>query len=609
MSSRQAYRGPKRKLALAFDVGTTFSGISYSVLDPGQVPEIKPVTRFPAHEHISGASKIPTIIYYDRAGKVKAVGAEALREGILETAEDEEWTKAEWFKLHLRNKIGAGKAVGNDIPALPLNKSVIDVFADFLAYLFVCAETYIKDTHANGPTFWESVKGEIDFVLSHPNGWEGTQQQEMRKAAAQAKLIPDTPAGHARLTFVTEGEASLHYSIQNGLPAGAMKNGDGVVIVDAGGGTIDISSYCRNTAASKETFDEVAAPQCHFHGSVFVSIHARMFLDNFLADSPFHEDLEHIVRCFDKTTKLRFRDSKEFQYVKFGSTRDNDEKFNIRFGQLKLQGSDVAMFFEPSINCVVKAVLDQRKNAHKSISHVVLVGGFAASDWLYTNIQSQLTPKGLNVIRPDNHVNKAVSDGAISFYLDHFVRTRVSKVTYGNFCHIPFEPTAPDHQQRIKNTFVSVSGSKRISDAFDVILPKNTQVTETKEFRKSYFRESENKGDFKSAEFYVWCYRGQLDEPKWKDQDTIGFSWLNRFASPLENYTKLCTITVDLSHLPLQARPKATGRGTFFRLDYEIVLLFGLTELKAQVAWKEKTIEKRSATKIVYDPDTTNDEP
>lgn len=48
----------------------------------------------------------------------------------------------------------------------------------------------------------------------------------------------------------------------------------------------------------------------------------------------------------------------------------------------------------------------------------------------------------------------------------------MSKVTYGNFCHIPFEPNNPDHKQRVKNTFTSVSGSKRISDAFDVILPK-----------------------------------------------------------------------------------------------------------------------------------------
>ena len=35
-----------------------------------------------------------------------------------------------------------------------------------------------------------------------------------------------------------------------------------MTIVDAGGGTIDVSSYSRNLQAAKETFEEVAAPQC-----------------------------------------------------------------------------------------------------------------------------------------------------------------------------------------------------------------------------------------------------------------------------------------------------------------------------------------------------------
>jgi len=68
--------------------------------------------------------------------------------------------------------------------------------------------------------------------------------------------------------------------------------------------------------------------------------------------------------------------------------------------------------------------------------------------------------------------NKAVSDGAISFYYNHFVRTRVSKITYGNFCHIPFDPASPDHQQRLSKTYTSLSGDRLIIDSFDVILPK-----------------------------------------------------------------------------------------------------------------------------------------
>jgi hypothetical protein len=58
----------------------------------------------------------------------------------------------------------------------------------------------------------------------------------------------------------------------------------------------------------------------------------------YLSDSFFLEDLDHIVRSFDKTTKLRFREAEEPQYVKFGSARDNDKSCNIRLGQLKLIG-------------------------------------------------------------------------------------------------------------------------------------------------------------------------------------------------------------------------------------------------------------------------------
>ena len=100
---------------------------------------------------------------------------------------------------------------------------MVEVFADFLRYLLECAASYIQNTHANGPDLWNSVKSDIDYVLSHPNGWEGTQQSEMRRAAVLAGLVTDDGIGHSRLSFVTEGEASLHFAVQNGLPPGAMK--------------------------------------------------------------------------------------------------------------------------------------------------------------------------------------------------------------------------------------------------------------------------------------------------------------------------------------------------------------------------------------------------
>ena len=46
MAVRQPYRGLRRQLVLAFDVGTTYSGVSYCILDPGVIPQIKGVTRY-----------------------------------------------------------------------------------------------------------------------------------------------------------------------------------------------------------------------------------------------------------------------------------------------------------------------------------------------------------------------------------------------------------------------------------------------------------------------------------------------------------------------------------------------------------------------------------
>jgi hypothetical protein len=60
-------------LVLAFDVGTTFSGVSYCVLSPGDVPVIRGVARYPAQESIGGDSKISSNLHYDLQGHVRAV--------------------------------------------------------------------------------------------------------------------------------------------------------------------------------------------------------------------------------------------------------------------------------------------------------------------------------------------------------------------------------------------------------------------------------------------------------------------------------------------------------------------------------------------------------
>ncbi|TFK18830.1 hypothetical protein FA15DRAFT_649183 [Coprinopsis marcescibilis] len=592
--TRPPYSGTNRKLVLALDVGTTYSGISYCILDPGQVPEVKGVTKFPAQEHISGASKIPTVLYYNQAGEVCAAGAETMRDGIQDMAEDEGWIKVEWFKLHIRPKSDVSSHVTSNIPPLPPGRTAVSVLADFLKYLYQCGKAFIEETHINGEALWRMLEPTIDYVITHPNGWEGYQQSQIRNAVVLAKMIPDTPNGHARVTFVTEGEASLHFCIESGLMSGnmALKEGEGVIVVDAGGGTIDISSYqVSKQDGSKQTFREVITPACHFFGSVFVSVNARIFLKKLLEDSIYLEDLDHIVDRFDKVTKLRFRVDTQTQYIKFGATRDNDPLAQIRNGQLKLAGTDVAEFFESSIKCILKAVAEINTNLY-GIKHVVLVGGFSASDWLYTKVKDALGAKGLAVLRPEYHINKAVSDGAVTFFLGRSVESRIAKFAYGIRCGIAYSEENPEHRARKESRYNAVDGSFKLIH-FEVLVPKGTALRESTEISNSdYTYMVKTRGAQQVVRIPIRAYRGINEDPEWEDNDP-------------ENYLQLCTIVVDERHLdflPALSQKTDGSLGLYWSVPLTFIVSFGDTEMRAQVAWLDKGVEKRSPSQIIYDP-------
>ena len=92
---------------------------------------------------------------------------------------------------------------------LPKGKTIIDVFADFMRYLFDSTKALFKTLEPNGELKWDAISNNIELVLTHPNGWGGPQQTQLRTAAVKAGIVPDTPAGHSKVHFVTEGEASF----------------------------------------------------------------------------------------------------------------------------------------------------------------------------------------------------------------------------------------------------------------------------------------------------------------------------------------------------------------------------------------------------------------
>src|SRR5258708_38509096 len=100
---------------------------------------------------------------------------------------------------------------------LPKGKSIVDVFSDFMRYLFDSTKMLFISSNEIGEHQWNSVASKIELVLTHPNGWGGPQQSHLRTAAIRAGIIPDTPEGRGRVHFVTEGEPSFNFCVTHTL--------------------------------------------------------------------------------------------------------------------------------------------------------------------------------------------------------------------------------------------------------------------------------------------------------------------------------------------------------------------------------------------------------
>ncbi|KAI0338760.1 hypothetical protein BDW22DRAFT_1337232 [Trametopsis cervina] len=590
MPTLKPYVGPSRKIVLAFDVGTTFSGISYAILDPGETPKIQSVTRFPGQEN--GDFKIPSVLWYTQEGEMRAAGAEARASAMTLIAEDEDLIFVEWFKLHLRPDAmqnDAGLSSDVRLPALPPGKTVIHVFADFLRYLYRCTRAYIEDTHPNGASLWASVEAHAEIVLSHPNGWEGSQQSKMRQAAVLAGLVPNNTAGHERVHFVSEGEASLNYCLDSGLAADAIAAGRSVMIIDAGGGTVDLSTYL-STASNPVTVEETAPADCIFQGSTRINVRAQKFLSAFLKNSRYgnEEDVKSMMDSFEKSVKPTFKDPIERSFVKFGSIRDKDPDVGIRSGQLLMNGSDVESFFEPSIIAIVEAVKKQRLAASEPVFMALLVGGFAASPWLFARLKGILQEIGIQLSRPDNHTNKAVAEGAVIHFLGSVVAVRVARLTYGATCVKAYNPSDPEHTSRASKLTSRPSGRLTIPGGFTAMLIKGTRMRDQEEVSFPFFQETPSASLLNSISADITCYRGAAKEPRWTDEEP-------------ERFSTLCTVRADTSRVI--RRKKQGPNGTYYQQAYKIVLSCGLTEMKAQISWMEEGVEKRGPASIVYDDD------
>lgn len=65
-----------------------------------------------------------------------------------------------------------------------------------------------------------------------------------------------------------------------------------------------------------------------------------------------------------------------------------------------------------------------------------------------------------------------MAEGAVSFYLEHFVCARVARCTYGVDSVIDYDESNSEHCKRSNCVYMMPSGCKVVPDSFSIILAK-----------------------------------------------------------------------------------------------------------------------------------------
>ena len=126
---------------------------------------------------------------------------------------------------------------------------------------------------------------------------------------------------------------------------------------------------------------------------------------------------------------------------------------------------------------------------------------------------------------------------------------------------------------------------------------QNSQVSESKEYvrRLTAFFSDTEPGDL--LETTLMCYRGNDKNPEWTDVEPGMFEILGNFQTLpdmfcSDRFTTICTLTADVSRVRKQIIPNAIG-GKYHSVTFDVVIKFGLTELQAQLRWREEVNFRR----------------
>ncbi|XP_052237389.1 heat shock 70 kDa protein 12B-like isoform X2 [Dreissena polymorpha] len=458
---QQAEKSDNCLLVAAIDFGTTYSGWGFSFNHDFQTDPTH-ISTMNWSDGKTISQKGPTCILIKPDGKtIDTFGFEAEKRysELIEKGEHTKWFYFHRFKMMLWNKpinkdTMLDDECGKSLPALT-------VFALSIRYMM---DALFKEAKTRVDVLNEK---DIYWVLTVPAIWNDSAKHFMRLAAHEAGIEKEklTIALEPEVASILCRHAKLHNEGIGGISA--LQLGKKYLVVDAGGGTIDMTVHevCFG-GALKELHKATGGPW----GGTMVD---KAFLD-FIAELIGKDALNGLK---DQHKEDYIDLISEFEITKRNRNLQSDGRVTIRIPQAMvelvnhfkrqplqniIQNSCHAK--TESIDKIVEHVSELLKTPEaKGVDTILMVGGFSESTLLQDAMRKGFHT--LKIIVPSD-AGLAVLKGAVMFGQRRtFIKERVSKFTYGINITTPFDEKKHPVDKR-KELDIGV----RCADIFEVMV-------------------------------------------------------------------------------------------------------------------------------------------
>ncbi|KAI9701193.1 MAG: hypothetical protein M1836_001862 [Candelina mexicana] len=561
----------KAQLIVGIDFGTTFSGVAFAFATNTEAKE-DIITEWPGAGNQT-KQKIPTVLYYDQYQKVVGWGPD-IADALAPTGYPKPGVqKVEWFKLQLMLS-GNTYIDPINLPPLPPGKSEIDVAADYLFKLRQAMRNQLQKTL--GEVFNREERN-IRYFLTVPAIWNDAGKAATRAAAIQAGFLRDE--NDNRLTLITEPEAAAMFCSKTGLLN--LKIHDAVLIVDCGGGTVDLIAYeveeeapftvAECTAGSGDSCGSTALNR-NFSNILRAKIRKMKLPDGSKTAGKVYAKC---IMDFENRIKADFRNNGQKWAVDVGIEAEFPEA-GIEEGYMTFTNEEILQCFEPVVNRILELVRNQIiaiQAQNRQLQNVLVVGGFGASEYLFQQIKLHVPPQfQAKVVRPMDSVAAIVKGAVTAGITERVVTSRVARRHYLMATLQPFKEGHHPEQYRVP----SLDGKDRCKYTRQIFVQKGQRVKIGEPVKVSFFRQVAPGATLMYEDILYAC-----------DDDVC------------PEYTKdprikeVVTLTSDLSRKNLEKdfERMDTPQGTFYRVYFDIYLTLDGSEFNAELVCQGEIME------------------